>query len=506
MVYVFNFVGMLPIYLLMAASVSLIIIYVISRSRSFVIARWLYVTHVLLFSFILVVAYRSTNVALFAFAPAYIASLLLDERTTVGIAALCTAGVIVIAWLLPGEWSYLPLLVLYMVSATVLSLLFLRRMRRYELTLQERTAQLMISEARLRAVLDGSLNALFILHRPAQPIGAAPVRLDDMQITEANANTEAMLGKPRTAFVGAAIKALPPDSLLAQLIAHVAVLEETAVFGMHNDVNGRSYEYQVIPLPEGAALSVVDVTERKVAAAQALELAVERERVGVLSRFINDASHDLMTPLTVMKTHLYLAQKATEPSKKEKYLRKMDAQVSRLQQMITSMLELVRLDKIVPADLETAVIDVRTLLADLAPQYQAAADARGQQLALQLPQTPLWVSADAKRMQTAVSNLIDNALKYSTEGGTVILSAEPLPGQVSVTITDYGVGIAASDLPHIFKRFYRTAAHRPTNSGAGLGLSITKRIVEAHQGQICVESDVDKGSVFQILLPAAKRP
>ena len=122
-----------------------------------------------------------------------------------------------------------------------------------------------------------------------------------------------------------------------------------------------------------------------------------------------------------------------------------------------------------------------------------------------LVKKPLYVVGDSDRLYRSISNLINNAIQYTPANGVVTIRLESSDRHAIITIQDSGIGIAAEDLPHIFDRFYRVQADRSRNTGGtGLGLAIVKAIVQAHHGNIQVDSQLDRGSKFTVTFPSAK--
>ena len=133
-----------------------------------------------------------------------------------------------------------------------------------------------------------------------------------------------------------------------------------------------------------------------------------------------------------------------------------------------------------------------------------SADAAGVELVGQIPDATLLVHGDPVRLGQAVDNLISNAIKFTPRGGTVTISLETEPGRALICVRDTGMGIAASDMDQLFSRFFRaTTATRNAVPGVGLGLTITKAIVTAHEGEMTVESEEGVGTCFSMRLPLA---
>ncbi len=189
---------------------------------------------------------------------------------------------------------------------------------------------------------------------------------------------------------------------------------------------------------------------------------------------------------------------AHDPAAREEFLAEAQSQVQRMEWITAHLLDLSRLDAgLVQLDLRpVAVSDLLDSAA--APLLPQAAD-RGITIDLLYPAPEITLTCDQARMEMALGNLLENALKYTPRGGRITLGASQAGSQVQLRVTDSGAGIAPEDLPHIFERFYRGRAAQP---GSGLGLAIVKSLVLLHQGQVQVESTPGQGSTFTILLPS----
>ena len=149
-------------------------------------------------------------------------------------------------------------------------------------------------------------------------------------------------------------------------------------------------------------------------------------------------------------------------------------------------------------------MDLRGLLAAVTEKFDPQAKAKGVALQTELPPTLPALTGDADRLAQVFTNLLDNALKHSPSGGKVTLAATASPGWVEVGVSDTGQGIPAEDLSRIFERFYQVDKSRARRPGVGLGLTISKDIVEAHGGSLRAESVVGIGSRFVARLPLAR--
>ena len=224
-------------------------------------------------------------------------------------------------------------------------------------------------------------------------------------------------------------------------------------------------------------------------------------------RFMADVSHELRTPLTALAggiEMMLLGAHQSDAAAGARLLRSMYAETERMRRLVEELLTLARLDEGRLA-LRIESVDATALVAALCDDARPLA--RGQIFRCDAPPEPLLVRADADRLKQALLILLDNALKFTPEGGEVTLSVrreEQAPFAL-FQVTDTGVGIAAEDAPHIFERFYRVdpARARPQQrvGGSGLGLAIAKSLVEAHDGTISLTSAPNVGTTVSVRLP-----
>lgn len=227
-----------------------------------------------------------------------------------------------------------------------------------------------------------------------------------------------------------------------------------------------------------------------------LQRAFENQR-----RFVSDASHELRTPLTVLRGKLEVAlRKARSPGEYRQVLETALAQSERLSHLVERLLMLARADSGEwHPDLRPVHLD--KLIAELCHEFYPLAEQKRISLGISCADDIL-IRGDAELLRHLILNLLDNAIKYTKEGGEVRLILAREGHQAKLTVSDTGVGISAEDLPHIFERFYRVDKARSQRvSGTGLGLSIVKEIVAAHQGSIRVESTPGQGTRFTVYLP-----
>ncbi|OKH20147.1 two-component sensor histidine kinase [Hydrococcus rivularis NIES-593] len=234
-----------------------------------------------------------------------------------------------------------------------------------------------------------------------------------------------------------------------------------------------------------------------------LAMQPSRRAYEQLQRFTADASHELRAPVAAILSNAQVGLLApVEDSLQQRQrLGKIVQTTKSMSSLIDNLLFLARHEgRLNPQDLKE--IDLVDLLKSSVDRYQTLAAERNLNLIADLPLEPLKLNADSALLSQAVKNLLDNACKYTSSGGTVQLKLLTKVRRVFIEVEDNGIGIPQADLPHIFKRFYRVDEARSRQTGGfGLGLAIAQQIIEAHGGQIAVESTLGKGTKFQICLP-----
>lgn len=226
-----------------------------------------------------------------------------------------------------------------------------------------------------------------------------------------------------------------------------------------------------------------------------------------VTRFTADASHELRTPIALIRATSEFALRRTRSSEEyETALRQVLGESERTSALIENLLTLARADS-GSEFLDRQRLDLLQLLRETAAQGETLALGRGIHFAFEADSTPLTILGDGPALRRLILILLDNAVKYTPEGGEIALRVAGDRESVRIEIRDTGLGIAKNDLPHIFERFYRADAARSRETGgAGLGLAIAKWIVERHDGHIEAESEFGKGSTFRIRLPQASNP
>lgn len=225
-----------------------------------------------------------------------------------------------------------------------------------------------------------------------------------------------------------------------------------------------------------------------------------KKMVDEQKRFITDASHELRTPLTSLRSEIEvgLRNKKLTISDAQKLLKSNLEEVISLQGLSDNLLELAQNGRLIdPKNFE------EVLLEDIIEKAQKKVEPLAKRKHIVFSHTikRIIVFGIADRITELFIILLDNAVKYSPQNSSVIITAKKKKNKIVISVSDQGAGIAKEDLPYIFDRFYRADKSRSTTSGYGLGLSIAKKIVEAHGGTIGVKNNSKKGTTFLVTLP-----
>lgn len=314
---------------------------------------------------------------------------------------------------------------------------------------------------------------------------------------------------------------LPAD---ARRLGHA--LEEVAIGGQRRQVEVRTHslrgEQRYLRLSlalahisddAGGNLVVVmeDVTSLKILEQERVEHLRElREKHALLqemdqvkSRFVSNVSHELRTPLAVIKLYATLARKG-RPEKQAYYLQTIEQETHRLETMVENILDLTRMDRHA-LRIHAELLSVEELIAQVLEVYEEAAKKRGIELrnhvAGGLP--PLW--ADKNHLIQMLTNLVDNALKYTPRGGQVWVAAREIDSDsqrmLEIAVGDTGVGIPKDEQEKVFERFFRGSNNTPGSTGTGLGLAIVQELMVQHGGRVTLKSKVGEGSTFALQFP-----
>ncbi|MGC9335168.1 MAG: ATP-binding protein [Anaerolineae bacterium] len=349
---------------------------------------------------------------------------------------------------------------------------------------QIRTQMTTLAEerGRLSAVLDHMADGVLITD------GAGYVRL-------VNAAAARILDTTEGKALGRTLAQVAPYHALIELWRECRERGEEQVETLEISRHGLFLQVFITPFEEPGAEGYLVILQ---------DLTHIRRLETVRRDFISNISHELRTPLAGLKALVDTLRGGAikDPPAAKRFLKRMDAEVDDLTQMVEELLELSRIESgQVPLRLTpTAVTDVVIPPTErLRPQAERA----GVELAVELGADLPWILADVGRAQQVVTNLVHNAVKFTPPGGSITVAVAPAADDVVISVHDTGVGIAAEDLARIFERFYKADRAR-SGGGTGLGLAIAKHIVQGHCGRIWAESVEGEGSTFYFTLQAAR--
>ena len=230
----------------------------------------------------------------------------------------------------------------------------------------------------------------------------------------------------------------------------------------------------------------------------------ERER----RLFVSNVSHELRTPLTSVKSYLEaLDEGALYDPVAPDFIKVSLDETNRMMRMVTDLLHLSRIDN-ATSKLDIELINFTAFITFILNRFDKMRnqdEEKKYELVRDYPITSVWIEIDTDKMTQVIDNILNNAIKYSPDGGKITVSMKTTDDQMILSISDQGLGIPKQDLPRIFDRFYRVdRARSRAQGGTGLGLAIAKEIIKQHNGFIWAKSEYGKGSTFTIVLPYDK--
>lgn len=258
-------------------------------------------------------------------------------------------------------------------------------------------------------------------------------------------------------------------------------------------------EFSVIQRESGFISGLVcvltDVTEQQ---------KIDRER----RNFVSNVSHELRTPLTSIKSYTEALVDGAWENKEiaPGFLKVIETETDRMMRMITDLLNLSRMDQN-RFGLEKEFINMNELVVHIVSRFEMVLQSepyreKNYRILTDITQRDLWVELDQDKITQVLDNIINNAIKYSPDGGRIIVRLMETHTDIIVSVSDEGLGIARKDIPHLFDRFYRVdKARSRAMGGSGLGLAIAQEVVQLHGGKIWVNSIENKGSTFFVSLP-----
>lgn len=422
-----------------------------------------------------------------------LASILLDLRATVILAIVNILGTSAF-FFVPGVpfaitypyVVYQALMSALLIVTTIMRTVYLRRLHQ--------------SERRYRSLFEQSNDAVFMLNldgihlevnqRAADMLGYTPEELAGLSFKEIvslsdHSSSEAVLDNLKTNTF------LPPyERLFRKKDGTELSVEINAE--LVRDTDGQPIHIQSI---------VRDISERKRAQERAQAQALEQERMQLLTNFVTNASHEIRTPLALINTNMYLMTKATDEQQRQRYAQQGERSVMQLRKLVDMILSMTKLDSSVPLAYKPS--DINSLISQAMSHISQRLKDTTHTIVFD-PDTSLpQLQLDEHWISEAVINLLDNAIRFTPEGGTISVRTYRQDSYVVIEIKDTGIGIGEDALAHIFERFWRLDEVH-TTPGFGLGLPIAEAVVKQHSGKIEVESALGSGSLFKVSLPIAE--
>ena len=285
-------------------------------------------------------------------------------------------------------------------------------------------------------------------------------------------------------------------------LAELALASEQSV---EDDIVLRGHQDRILQV---CGTSLRDLKGRSIGAVLVLhDVTHYRHLENVRRDFVANVSHELKTPIASIKgfVETLLDGASENPEDAKRFLRIVAKQADRLNQIIEDLLSLSKIEQSEEqANLPLEEAGIKDILDAAVNDCLAPAAERRIRINVSCD-TDLLANINARLLEQAVVNLLDNAIKYSEPGEEVLITARALANEVLISVTDHGCGIDRDHLPRLFERFYRADKARSRKlGGTGLGLAIVKHIVQAHRGRVSVQSTPGKGSTFTIHLPALR--
>lgn len=484
----------------------LIIAYVLNRFGHYNLAAFILIYYLLVLPYIVLFtirtfdAQRLMSILIFLVAPIMLTYLLSGVRLMIFTVFTVVISVLLLPYIEPKiQYDALgvPFFFLCVISGLIIISAIVRRHQ--NLVIAQQRESLIESEARFRDLFEASFDAVVVHNKGV--------------IFDGNKNLEELAGLPLSELRGRNVLEFVMPSFREITQQQIERQSDEPYEAYMRSESGRIFPTEVrgkTRLYRGELMRVVSIRElsdRKQADARQFEVAVEREKVNVLQRFISNMSHDLRTPLTVIKTSAYLLTKLRNDE--PKYAHQLDVlqgQVEHLQKLVDDLLSMSKLDKADTSDYKFKWADINAPVAQAIEDQRSLAQRREQSLVFNAGENLPQVMIDSVEFRRMVKHLILNGLGYSKTGGTVTISTQQAADVILLSVQDMGEGINPLDLPFILERFYRTDNFSQTISdgGTGLGLNIARKIAEAHGGSITVESEVGVGSTFTVRLPITR--
>jgi heavy metal sensor kinase len=328
-------------------------------------------------------------------------------------------------------------------------------------------------------------------------IPGEPGRSYLLQVGVSLRTLDAALGRYRDLLLLLALPSLLATALGSWWLSGIALAPLTRLAGAAREIDGSTLERR---LPTRGAQDELDDVAR------AFNGTLERleHSVAEMRQFSAALAHELRTPLAALRGEIELALRVAATEEQRRVLASQIEELDKLTRLIDQVLTLARAEA-GQIPLTFAPVNVSDLAASLVEQLEPVAQARGIDLRCERA-GPVVAAADVGWLQRLILNLLDNAIKFTQEGGRVLLRVSADGGSARIEVSDTGIGMSPEQAGHVFERFYQADASRSApNEGVGLGLSLVKWIVDRHHGTIAIDSRLGEGSTFTVTLPGATR-
>jgi two-component system sensor histidine kinase SenX3 len=249
----------------------------------------------------------------------------------------------------------------------------------------------------------------------------------------------------------------------------------------------------------------IDNGQRALGTIAVIDDVSDRRRLEEVRRdFVANVSHELKTPMGAIGLLAETLLEENEPAISQRLAQRIHTEAFRISRIIDDLLDLSRIESEESPPREPVLVNL--ILGEASERVRAAAEQRGVEVALVEPSPPVAILGDRRQLTSAVYNLLENAVKFSPDGGVVNLKGDVGNGEVVITIKDSGIGIPTRELERIFERFYRVDHGRSRSTGGtGLGLAIVRHVAQNHRGSVQVESREGEGATFTLHLPLQAR-
>jgi two-component system, OmpR family, phosphate regulon sensor histidine kinase PhoR len=354
----------------------------------------------------------------------------------------------------------------------------------HDVAAARRYSELASDRARMEAILGGMIEGVLIVNEYGrlQLVNAAARRM--LKLTEA-----------------------PEGRHYLEIVRHPNI---AALLGYA--LNGEATEGRELILPQAPGVIFVArgapvAVEGRMGAVLVLHDISDLRKADQIRRdFVANVSHELRTPLTAVRGYVEaLIDGVAEPAQARSFLETIARHTDRMERLVRDLLRLARLDA-GQEPLDRVPCQIPEVIAGVTHDLAAAIDSRGQQVVVDIAPDASVLHADPAKLHDALRNLLENAINYSPERGTITIAARRQDTRVLITVADTGPGIPEADVPRVFERFYRVdkarARDRRDPGGTGLGLAIVKHLVELHGGKVSAANAPDGGAVLTIELPA----